>query len=73
MPLALVFLGVLGGLMTFGFLGLILGPVLLSIGMALLQAWLRRPLLAGKRIDAPPAEVSLPPPEEDTPLSKTKS
>ena len=73
LPLALVFLGVLGGLMTFGFLGLILGPVLLSIGMALLQAWLKRPLLAGKRIDAPPAEVSLPPPEEDAPLSKTKS
>lgn len=41
LPLALVFLGVLGGLMSFGFLGLILGPVLLSIGMALLQAWMK--------------------------------
>lgn len=45
LPLALVFLGVFGGLISFGFLGLILGPVLLSIGMALLQAWLKRPLL----------------------------
>lgn len=40
LPLALVFLGVLGGVIAFGFLGLILGPVLLSIGLALLQAWL---------------------------------
>ncbi len=73
LPLALVFLGVLGGLMTFGFLGLILGPVLLSIGMALLQAWLKRPLLAKKALEAPPADDELPAPEGESALSENKS
>lgn len=73
LPLALVFLGVLGGLMTFGFLGLILGPVLLSIGMALLQAWLKRPLLAKKALEAPPADDELPAPEGESTLSENKS
>ena len=73
LPLALVFLGVLGGLMTFGFLGLILGPVLLSIGMALLQAWLKRPLLAKRPLDAPPAEEELPAPEGENTLSNNQS
>ena len=70
LPLALVFLGVLGGLMTFGFLGLILGPVLLSIGMALLQAWLKRPLLAKQALEAPPADETLPAEEGEDRLSE---
>lgn len=41
LPLALVFLGVFGGVIAFGFLGLILGPILLAIGLAMLKAWLR--------------------------------
>lgn len=32
MPFALVFIGVTGGLMAFGFIGLFLGPVLLALG-----------------------------------------
>ena len=43
LPLALVFLGVFGGVIAFGFLGLILGPILLAIGLAMLKAWLRKP------------------------------
>ncbi len=43
LPLALVFLGVFGGVIAFGFLGLILGPILLAIGLAMLKAWLRSP------------------------------
>lgn len=44
LPMSLIFLGVIGGVAAFGFLGLILGPVLLSIGLAMLNAWLRKPL-----------------------------
>lgn len=46
LPLALIFLGVFGGVIAFGFLGLILGPVLLAIGISLFQAWLRKPVSA---------------------------
>lgn len=43
LPLALVFLGVFGGLLSFGFLGLVLGPVFLAASIAMFQAWLRLP------------------------------
>lgn len=46
LPLALIFLGVFGGVMAFGFLGLILGPLLLAIGIALIKAWMRSPVLS---------------------------
>jgi predicted PurR-regulated permease PerM len=39
LPLILVFLGVLGGLLAFGFLGIFLGPTLLGLGYILLQEW----------------------------------
>lgn len=41
LPLSLVFLGVLGGVLAFGFIGLILGPVLLAVGIAMGREWLR--------------------------------
>lgn len=39
LPLILMFFGVLGGLMAFGFLGVFLGPTLLAIGYVLFQEW----------------------------------
>jgi predicted PurR-regulated permease PerM len=39
MPLALVIVGVFGGFLSFGFLGLFIGPVLIAIAYALLVAW----------------------------------
>jgi predicted PurR-regulated permease PerM len=36
---ALVFLGVLGGVLAFGLIGLFLGPVLLAVAMILLKSW----------------------------------
>ena len=48
LPLALIFLGVFGGVIAFGFLGLILGPILLAVGLSMLQAWLKHPILAGR-------------------------
>ncbi len=40
LSLALIFLGVIGGVLAFGFIGVILGPVLLALGLALGRAWI---------------------------------
>jgi predicted PurR-regulated permease PerM len=42
MPLTLVILGVFGGFLSFGFLGLFIGPALLAVAFTLLQAWRAR-------------------------------
>jgi predicted PurR-regulated permease PerM len=39
LPFVLVLLGVLGGVIAFGFIGVFLGPVLLAVGYALLMEW----------------------------------
>lgn len=41
-PFALTFLGVLGGLYAFGFIGIFLGPTLLAAGYSLAQEFIRR-------------------------------
>ena len=54
LPLLLVFLGVLGGIIAFGFIGIFLGPTLLAVGYTLLQQWVspgRVPPLAAARAD----------------------
>jgi predicted PurR-regulated permease PerM len=40
LSLGLIFLGVLGGVIAFGFIGVILGPVLLALGVALGREWI---------------------------------
>jgi predicted PurR-regulated permease PerM len=42
-PFILVMLGVLGGLTSFGFIGLFVGPVILAIGLAVWREWLHSP------------------------------
>jgi len=39
LPLLLVFMGVLGGLLAFGFIGVFLGPVIIAVAYALLSEW----------------------------------
>lgn len=39
MPLMLTILGVFGGFVTFGFLGMFIGPTLIGVFLTLLQAW----------------------------------
>jgi len=39
LPFILVLLGVLGGVIAFGFIGVFLGPTLLAIGFALIEDW----------------------------------
>ena len=54
LPLLLVFLGVIGGVLAFGFLGIFLGPTLLAVGFALLREWSVR----DKSVDAPPVGMA---------------
>jgi predicted PurR-regulated permease PerM len=39
MPFILIFFGVLGGALTFGFIGVFLGPTLLAVGWRLVEEW----------------------------------
>lgn len=58
LPFALVLLGVLGGVLAFGFIGLFLGPTLLAVGYALAQELTARDRV--KKTDhvaAPPAQA----------------
>jgi predicted PurR-regulated permease PerM len=40
LPILLIVFGVLGGILTFGFIGIFLGPTLLAVGFTLLLHWL---------------------------------
>lgn len=46
LPLILILLGVLGGVMQYGFLGVFLGPTLLALVFSLLREWMEKPQLA---------------------------
>ena len=54
-PLSLVFLGVVGGVLAFGFLGLFIGPVMLAIAYNLFQDWMA---VRGAKIASQSAEGS---------------
>ena len=43
MPFVLIFLGVLGGAIAFGFIGIFLGPTLLAVGYRLVAEWSASP------------------------------
>ena len=40
LPLLLIFIGVIGGLLSFGLVGIFVGPVVLAVAYTLLQAWI---------------------------------
>lgn len=40
LPLSLIYLGVFGGILAFGFMGIILGPVVIAVGIAMSKTWL---------------------------------
>ena len=48
LPLLLIFVGVLGGLLTWGFIGIFLGATLLAVGYTLFRDWLDGPDAAGE-------------------------
>lgn len=43
LPLLLVFLGIIGGALAFGFLGIFLGPILLALAYTLIKEWSAEP------------------------------
>jgi predicted PurR-regulated permease PerM len=53
LPLVLVIAGVLGGLLSFGLVGLFVGPVVLAVTYTLLVAWIQAG--EGTPSGAPPA------------------
>lgn len=53
LPFILVLLGVLGGLVAFGFIGIFLGPVLLALGFAMIKEWAGDPPVEAARKTAP--------------------
>ena len=54
LPFVLVLLGILGGVVAFGFIGVFLGPVLLALALALLKEWA---VLADDAAQQPPEET----------------
>ncbi len=48
LPFILIFLGVLGGLVAFGFLGLFIGPALLAVAYSLLESFLSSNVASGQ-------------------------
>ena len=40
LPLLLIFAGVVGGLLSFGLIGIFVGPVILAVADALLNVWI---------------------------------
>jgi predicted PurR-regulated permease PerM len=57
MPFILIFFGVIGGALTFGFIGVFLGPTLLAVGYRLTQEWI------SSRRSALPESSPAPPPD----------
>ena len=39
LPLLLIFVGVIGGMLSFGLIGIFVGPVALAVTYTLLQSW----------------------------------
>ncbi|MBL8896164.1 MAG: AI-2E family transporter YdiK [Planctomycetes bacterium] len=44
LPLLLIFAGVIGGLLSFGLIGLFVGPVILAVSYRLLTGWISEPI-----------------------------
>jgi predicted PurR-regulated permease PerM len=40
LPLLLIFAGVIGGMLSFGLIGIFIGPVVLAVTYTLLEAWI---------------------------------
>ncbi len=69
LPMALIYLGVFGGIIAFGFMGIILGPVVLAVGMDMCKAWLS--FSSGNQDDENQLELALDSEENKQAPSKT--
>jgi predicted PurR-regulated permease PerM len=57
LPFILIFFGVLGGALTFGFIGVFLGPTFLAVGFRLLEEWSPANRTAAEEIKDPEPEL----------------
>ena len=62
MPFLLIFFGVIGGAVTFGFIGVFLGPTLLAVGFRIAEEWtaIARDAAAAKENPAPENKDQIP-------------
>lgn len=70
LPFVPVLLGVIGGVLAFGFIGVFIGPVLLAVSFALLHEWAGKKAPAAATAPAPAAaddSAAAPVPSEDQP------
>ena len=61
-PFIIIFIGVLGGLTAFGFVGLFIGPVVLAIGLAVWREWIsqhKNELFAPKEAALADSQIAL--------------
>lgn len=55
LPFALTLMGVIGGVLAFGFMGVFIGPTLLALAISLGGRWLSRPEVPDEESPSPPA------------------
>lgn len=67
MPFILVLMGVLGGALSFGFIGIFLGPTLLAVGLSLLQEWTKDQSLKSEPVTSPVVHIP------DEPVATTET
>jgi predicted PurR-regulated permease PerM len=60
LPLLLIFAGVIGGLISFGIIGLFVGPVVLAVTFRLLESWISDIDHEAAQVDAAPAYAGAP-------------
>jgi len=65
LPLLLIFAGVIGGLLSFGLIGIFVGPVVLAVTYTLMLAWIEDGLAKDEPDAAVPVPEVLAPPEAD--------
>jgi predicted PurR-regulated permease PerM len=64
LPFIVMFIGVLGGIATFGFIGIFIGPTLLAVGFSLIQEILGQRRIAAASAAATNTPAASPPPTE---------
>ena len=69
LPLLLIFAGVVGGLTSFGLIGIFVGPVVLAVAHTLLSAWIDEDVAEVEAL--PPARGMEGNPSEDALMSDT--
>jgi len=62
LPLLLIFAGVIGGMLSFGLIGIFLGPVVLAVTWTLMQAWIADALGGEEPPESQPAQADQPEP-----------